>query len=407
MAESNPDFRDFGILPTDLPPPVGTVRCFFSTGRVIGQYIGTAIVSSLGLGFAVLFALTMAAPLSWLACTAALMGFGVLVYLATHHDYRWVELEGNTIRAKHLYTGRVIERSVADIECLGTIVYQVKQLATVVMEKLLGRVKGVEIRFRDRRTPMRIMRADPAMTNASAFIEAVIYRMSRAGEIEAETILLDGQPLVRNIHWKGEVPSAPPTKTWKVLVCCVILLAFLGATGTGYAGLNERDRREVGSIPPQEISVQSLIDNGPGANRHVTLIGFLPGGYAAESKSQSKVWTQVWIALFPAGMRPEDRREIRVVLYSNDIPGAAPLGQRMQSGRITGICSASTRSSWGTVLGPEIVKANRGMPLTSVWEITEMREVPSEGLVRNLLWGSTGGFAVVVLLSLLVFWKVS
>ena len=28
-------------------------------------------------------------------------------------------------------------------------------------------MKGVEIRFRDRRTPLRILRADPAMTNAT------------------------------------------------------------------------------------------------------------------------------------------------------------------------------------------------------------------------------------------------
>ena len=59
----------------------------------------------------VLFALTMSPPLSVLGCAAALAGFGAFVYLATHNDYRWVELEGNTIRAGHLYTGRTIERS--------------------------------------------------------------------------------------------------------------------------------------------------------------------------------------------------------------------------------------------------------------------------------------------------------
>jgi hypothetical protein len=405
MAESNPGFRDFGILPDDLPPPPETVRCFFSTGRVVGQYIGTAIVSLLGIGFAVLFAFTMSSPLNWLAAAASLMGFGAFVYLATHHDRRWVELEGDTIRAKHLYTGRVIERSVAEIESLGTLVAPVADISTLVVERLLGRIKGIEIRFRDRRTPLRIMRADPAMTNASAFIEAVLYRMSRVAEIEAETILLDGKPLVRNIHWKGEKPSATPSNVWKVLACCLILMAFMAGGVSGIWGSQEQGRREVGSVPPHEISVRSLIENGPGANRHVTLTGFRPGGYASESKSNSKTWTQVWIALFPADARPGEDREIEVVLWSNAVGGVAPLAHLMQSGRVTGICSASLRSSWGTVLGPEIVKANKGLPLSSAWSIEAMREVPSEELVTTLLRSATGSFAAIILCSLGVFWK--
>ena len=216
-------------------PPSEIVRCFFSTGRVVGQYIGTGIVSSLGIGFAVLFAFTMASPLNWLAASASLLAFGEFAYLATHNDYGRVELEAHNPRQAPVYR-RTIERDVDDIECLVTMVYPVKQAATIVMEKFLGRVKGIEIRFRDRRTPLRIMRADPAMTNASAFIEAVLYRMSRLREVEAETILLDGQPLVRNVHWKGEVPGASPSKVWKLLACCLILMAFMGGTPSPATG---------------------------------------------------------------------------------------------------------------------------------------------------------------------------
>ena len=404
MAETNPGFRDLEILPKDLRAPPAKVRCFFSRGRVVGQYIATAIVSTLGLGFAVLFALAMTMPLNLLGCAAALAGFGAFVYLATHHDYRWVELEGNTIRAKHLYTGRIIERSVEEIECLGTMVYQVKQLATVVMEKLLGRVKGIEIRFRDGRTPLRILRADPAMTNASAFIEAVLYRMSRVGELDATMVVLDGQPLVRNIHWKGEVPRAARSKVGKLLLCCLILVALMAGTITGFGGLAEQKRRSIGSVPPHEIAVQSLIDDGPGANRHVTLTGFRPGGYAVESRSKS--WTQVWIALFPAGSRPDAGQPIEVVLSSNSVRDVAALQRLMQARRVTGICSASPRS-WGGTLGAQIVEANKGVPLSSAWEIEEVRELPSEALVTTLLWTSVGSFATIILCSLIVFWKAS
>jgi hypothetical protein len=89
-----PSFRDFGILPDNLPPPPEKVRCFLSTGRIVGQYIGTGLVTAVGLGLTVLFALTMPLPLNLLGCAAALTGFGAIVYLATHNDYRWVELEG-------------------------------------------------------------------------------------------------------------------------------------------------------------------------------------------------------------------------------------------------------------------------------------------------------------------------
>src|SRR5262249_35015885 len=151
-------------------------RSFFSAGRVVGQYVATGLVSALGLGLMVLFARTMPPPLSWLGGAAALTAFRAFVFLATHNDYRWGELEGNILRARHLYTGRTIERSIDEIESLGTMVYQVRRLETRVIENLLGRVKGVEIRFRDRRTPLRILRADPAMTNAQELIEAVLYR---------------------------------------------------------------------------------------------------------------------------------------------------------------------------------------------------------------------------------------
>jgi hypothetical protein len=406
MAENPSSFRDFGILPEGIHPPPERVRSFLSTGRIVGQYIGSGIISALGLGLTVLFALTMPLPLALLGCAAALTGFGAFVYLATHNDYRWVELEGNTLRAKHLYTGRTVERSVAEIESLGTMVYQVRRLEAVVAEKLLGRVKGIEIRFRDRRTPLRILRSDPAMTNARELIEAVLYRMAQVRELEAEVVTFGGQPLVRNIHWKGEQPAAPPGKTRKVVLACLILLALLFGTIVGYLGLQERERHVVGSVPPHEIALDALSRDGLGTNRHVTLTHFRPGGFAVETSSRSGgSWTHVWVALFPEGLRPEERREIKVVLSAKGVRDEAALRRLLEGGRVTGICSEAPSSSWGTQLGPKLVQANPGCQLSSAWTVEEMREPPGAALVTGILTGSASCFAAAVVLALLVFWK--
>src|SRR4051812_32184679 len=181
MDEAKQRFGDFGILPESVSPPAGPVRAGFSAGRVAGQYVGTGIVSLVGLGLAGLFFWLLPTPLNLLGGAAAVLAAGALVYLATRRDYRWVELDGRTLRAKHLYTGRVVERRVDDVESLGTMVYPVRTLAVAAVEGVLGRIKGIEVRFRDRRTPLRVMRADPAMTNARALIEAIVYRMSEAG----------------------------------------------------------------------------------------------------------------------------------------------------------------------------------------------------------------------------------
>jgi hypothetical protein len=400
MAERPFTFRDFGILPEDLQPPPGKIRSFLSTGRIVGQFIGTGIVSALGVGLIVLFALTMPLPLCLLACASALVGFGSFVYLATHNDYRWVELEGNLLRAKHLYTGRTIERSVDEIESLGTMVYQVRRLETVVIEKLLGRVKGVEIRFRDRRTPLRILRADPAMTNAKELIEAVLYRMMQIRELDAEIVNFGGQPLVRNIHWKGDQPSIPSGKTLKVILIGLMGLALLFGTSLGYWGLQEKERQMVGSVPPHEIALSSLIQNGPGTNRHVTITEFRPGGHVVQSKSGA--WTNVWIALFPAGVQPN---EIKVVLSSKAVRDETDLRRLLQRGRVTGICSEAPRSSWGTSLGPELEKANQGCRVSSAWWMQDLSEPASAAQVTRILTGSAGCFAAVFLFALIVFWK--
>ncbi len=201
--KDQPDFfRDFGILPDGVSPPAETVRSYLPWGHVIAQFLGTALMSGLGIGGALLMALTMPFPMNVFAPIAPLAGFGYIVYLATRNDYAWVELDGQQLRAHHLYTRRMIERPIEEIEELLTLVFQVRTAATLITEAWLGRVRGIEIRFRDKRTPFRVCRADPAMKNAKELIEAVVYRMSEKGEVDAEVINLEGKALIRRIYWK-------------------------------------------------------------------------------------------------------------------------------------------------------------------------------------------------------------
>ena len=238
------------------------------------------------------------------------------------------------------------------------------------------------------------------MTNAQALIEAVLYRMSEVGQLEAEVVNFAGQPLVRNIHWKGEQPGPPPSKNRKVVLGCLMGFALVFGTILTFLGVQKDELQVIGSVPPHEITLSSLIRNGPGTNRHITLTGFVPGGYVYES--QGSTWTQAWIALFPAGAQPG---EIKAVLSTASVGDEAALRRLLQPGRITGICSATPRSGWGMTLGPELEKSNQGQRLTSAWSIEELREPPSAEQVKIIFAGAAVCLAATCILALVVCWK--
>jgi hypothetical protein len=203
-------FRDFGILPHGVAPPGGRVRAYLPWVHVIAQYLGTGLMAGLGIGMGLVLALTLPLPVNLLAAAATLAGFGYIVYRATRNDYSWVELDGDTIRARHLYTRRGVERSIEEIDDLLTYVFLVRTAETLLTDAWLGRVRGIMIRFRDQRTPLPVNRVDPAMTNARELIEAIVYRMSQKGEVDAEVISFEGKPLIRRIHWKDDSESTLP-----------------------------------------------------------------------------------------------------------------------------------------------------------------------------------------------------
>lgn len=196
-------FREFGIIPDRVAPPPGVVRAYFSTGHMVGQYIATGLMMLFGFGAAMLFALTIPFPINLIAAPVPLVLAAGLAWLVGRNDYAWVELDGDTLRARHLYTGQTHERSIAEIEHLQTLVLQVQNLTTTIVNAWLGRVRGFMIHFRDRRRPLLVSRVDPKMTNAQQLMEAIVYRMSQQGEIDAEVVDHRGAPLVKRIYWRS------------------------------------------------------------------------------------------------------------------------------------------------------------------------------------------------------------
>jgi hypothetical protein len=411
MSEQAHNFRDFGILPTMLKPPRERVRGFFSATRLFGQYFGTICLLLVGLTLTVFAGLNLPLPLNVLACVSCLTTFGMLCYLNTRNDYQWVELDEETIRAKHLYARKMIERSISEIESLNTVVHPTGSgvLETAILEKLLGRVKAIDILFSDRRTSIRIQRVDPAMTNAQELIEALLFQMSQIRELDAEIVQYKGHPLVQRIYWKGEMPAVRAGQNLRGILVCLMILSSLFGTITAFMASQEKEKFDLVSLPPQSMTLDALIQNGPGNIRHLTLTDFRPGGFVTESKSGS--WTQVWIPLFPVvnnnpGNVPGPAgKEIKAVLSTKAAQSVDDLKRLLGNGRVTVICSDKLRSSWGMTLGPELTKSNPGYELSSAWDVEEITKPPTYEYVMGIFVVSILCLTAVPIFAIVFLWK--
>jgi hypothetical protein len=195
-------FRQYGITFDQIEPPPQIVRASFGRGTIVGQYAASGMVSLFGLAIATLFTFTMPTPSNMAAAMAALFVAALLVYMIGRHDYMWVELDGTTIRAKHLYSGQITERPLTSIRELETAVLQMQTLTNALVNAWVGRVRGVKIFFQNDPAPVFVSRADPKMANAKELMEAIVYRMAQIGPIDAEIVQFQGSPLVKRIFWK-------------------------------------------------------------------------------------------------------------------------------------------------------------------------------------------------------------
>jgi hypothetical protein len=208
ILEREDRYRDHGIHPDEVPPPEGPVRTSLGPWTVAGQGIGTGGCALVGVGGLVLAGLSWLIPPPgvWIALAVGplftlLIGF--LIYHVTKNDYLWVDIDGRVVSAKHLYTGRLVVRDVAEVKEVRTLVMP------AVVGAMLGRVKGWLITFKDGRAPLQVIRSDPAMKNACLFVEALLHAMRSAGPVEAEEINLNGSPVVMRVYWAGQGGGRP------------------------------------------------------------------------------------------------------------------------------------------------------------------------------------------------------
>lgn len=403
MPQQSVAFRDFGILPENLQPPTGVVRGFISPARIGGQYIATALVILLAVATMGLLLWLAKPPLSYFGCVVTAICFSLFVYWATKDDYCQIELDGDELRARHLYTGRVITRRVPEIERLTSVIQHGGTAETAVTQQLLGRIKGMEIWFRNWRSPLRILRADPAMTNAQELLQAILYRMSQIDELEPEIIQYEGKPLVRTIYWKAEPPNLKPRQSWNALAVVGILMCLFLGPMLAFMGEVTKEEYEVSQQPPHEVSVADLIKNGPGGNRHVTITEFSPGGYVVE-ETQGGVWKEAWVALFPINA-PQD--EIKVIYSTKGASNEPALSLMMGQPKLTGMCTKTLRASWGATLGPEMVKSNNNAPLKAAWSIHELRNPPSAEFVKYVFFSSYAAFSGALLIAFVILARVA
>jgi hypothetical protein len=203
-------FRDFGINPREVQPPPPEVRCSMPAFHAFGQYVATLLMGCLPIVLAGLFTWSQGIPLFVLGLVAG-AGAGIFVgSLGARGTYAWVECRGRTLRARHLYVPSIIERSITDIAELRTILYPTVTphlsmlIATKIASAWLGPVRGIEVRFRDGKTSMQIMRSDPTMRNAQELIEAIVYQMANTASLGLSVTERNGHPIIESIYWEGD-----------------------------------------------------------------------------------------------------------------------------------------------------------------------------------------------------------
>jgi hypothetical protein len=85
--------------------------------------------------------------------TIPLVMWGGGAFLMYHmiHTFDWVEFDGEVLRARHLYTRRLWVCRVEDIEEVRPAYGAVKGAANALMDRIIGPVRGYEIRVAGRR----------------------------------------------------------------------------------------------------------------------------------------------------------------------------------------------------------------------------------------------------------------
>lgn len=140
-------------------------------------------------------------------------------------------------------------------------------------------------------------------------------------------------------------------------VVVILVIVLLAAAGLSSLALwQEQTLASLASPTPQKITLQQLIDNGPGDNIHVTVTQLQFGlDWVYEEKNQR--WERVWIPIYP-DRNAELRKEFRVIVRTSDTPDEAAANQFCQQTELTGLIVNSIHQ----LRSPEIIVLEQGFP---------------------------------------------
>lgn len=195
--------RTYGIVPQRTEPPKEAIRSRLTGINIFGQWLAFLMFGVSPLALAILLLIVVPVWEVKLGLAAFFGFFGLLVgFLIARDVNEWVELDGNTLRWKHLFTRLVDERPVSELESIETLTLAFRTVTVKIVEGMYGRIKGFEFRFPHMKQGIRIFRADPSMTNVRELVEGVIARMYENGEVIPEVVDFEGAPLVRRLTLK-------------------------------------------------------------------------------------------------------------------------------------------------------------------------------------------------------------
>jgi hypothetical protein len=112
-----------------------------------------------------------------------------------------------------------------------------------------------------------------------------------------------------------------------------LLFIFTGLAMCYFLGYRERQLGEAASEVPKPLSLQQLIDRGPGGNPHVEVRDFRlltgPGEYVVVANPSSQRWEQAYIPAVPsAGPEPPAAYAVVRSTRLRDLEGVRDLSQR-------------------------------------------------------------------------------
>ena len=192
--------RYYGIVPKRFDPPKVAIRSRLTGGNIFGQWLAFLMFGVCPLLLAVLLLIVVPVLEVRLGLAAAFGSIGLILgFLIARDVNEWVELDGNLLRWKHLFTRIVDERSISELDSIVTLTLAYRTVTVKIVEGMLGRIKGFEFRFLNMKQGIRIFRADPKMTNVRELLEGVIARMYENGEVVPQIEDFEGTPLVRRL----------------------------------------------------------------------------------------------------------------------------------------------------------------------------------------------------------------